>query len=241
MKINLTAILVIIILLLIGAGFIGQNYYKGKLEKTTIELRKERIKNDTLQILADGQGRKLVADTLTIKQLKHKIDSLEIELDGRPVSVTEIEIKPKDAVKVTDSIYINEGIAYIEDYYPTKSDFFLKYTNNFTLENPLGNSKFQWVIIKVDLAISQNKDGTYEANMKAPDFVQINSLEVQATPIEPVKVDNFGILLGAGYGKDFGTGTNYLKVGGGVRFKKFYIDLEGNTNKQADIGIKFEF
>jgi hypothetical protein len=95
--------------------------------------------------------------------------------------------------------------------------------------------------VKIDLAISQNKDGTYEANMKAPNFIQINSLDVQSTPIEPIKVDNFGILIGGGYGKDFGTGINYLEVGGGIRLKKFYIELEGNTNKQADIGIKFEF
>jgi hypothetical protein len=241
MKINLTLILTVIILLLIGVGFFGYNYYEDKLENKSIELRKEKIKNDTLKILTNGQARKLVADTLTIKQLRSKIDSLGIELDGRPELVTDTEIKPKDTIKVTDTLYVNEGVAYIEDYYPTKNNFFLKYTNEFKLDNPVGNSKFEWNSIKIDLAISQNKDGTYEANMKAPDFIQINSLDVEATPIDRVETDDFGILLGAGYGKDFGTGTNYLEVGGGVRFKKFYIDLEGNTNKQADIGIKFEF
>lgn len=241
MKVNVTTVLVVIILLLIGVGFIGDNYYKGKVERANIELRKEKIKNDTLTILANGQARKLVADTLTIRQFKHKLDSLQIAFDGKPISITGIRIKPKASAKPIDTIYIGEEEVKVVDYYPKKENFFVEYRNTINTLTGKGNSDWKFTELGLDLLITQNDDGTYEANMVAPDFVTITSLEVQSLPITPLAQDNFGILLGAGYGKDFGTGMNYAEIGGGIRFKKIYIDLEVNTNKQADIGLKFEF
>lgn len=227
---------------MIGVGFVGHNYYENRIDKVQVDLRKERIKNDTLQILADGQARKLIADTLTIKQLESKVDSLKIELKGRPILVGEVEIQPRDTVKIIDTVYIKDDTLSVVDYYPNSEEYFVEYKNTINLLTGKGNSTWTFKEIKLDLVVSENKDGTYETNMKAPDFVKINSLDVQSLPLDPSNQrDDFGILLGGGYGKDFGTGTNYLEVGGGIRYKKFYIDIEGNTNKQADIGVKFEF
>lgn len=241
MKFNSTLILVILILLLLGGGFIGYNYMNNKVEDARIDLRKERIKNDTLQILADGQARKLVADTLTKKQLRKKVDSLQIAYDGKPVTITQIVVTPKDSKKEIDSIIIGNEEIKVVDFYPQKDNYFVKYSNTINTLTKEGNSNWKFGKINLDLLITQKKDGTYEANMKAPAFIAINSLDVQSQPIDPIVSDNFGVLLGAGYGRDFGLGTDYLRVDGGIRFKKTYLMIGGNTNKQADIGLKYEF
>ena len=54
---------------------------KKKLEKAQIELRTTKIKNDTLVQINDRQYTKLVADTLTEKQLRKKIDSFGVTIN----------------------------------------------------------------------------------------------------------------------------------------------------------------
>ena len=215
--------------------------YDNRIDNIEIELRKERIKNDSLVILATGQARRLVADTLTQRELRSKINELGLEIRGLERSITQIGLRPKDTVKEVDTVLINEGEILITDYYPSMEDFFIKYNNTIDIETQKGNSTWTFSDLEIDLAISQNDDGTFEANMRAPDFITINSLDVQATPMTPIKRDNFGILLGGGIGQDFRDDSNYIKLGAGVRFKKTYLMLEANSNKQADVGIKYEF
>ena len=239
MKFNVTTILVILILLLIGAGFIGYNIMDNKVEDANDKIRNTTIAADSLR-LENGIYKKLVADTLEIKELKELVKELQIKVEN-PIIVERIVVKPADTVKDIDSIYINEGKAIITDFYPNKDNYFVRYQNEFTLENPKGKSEWKFNELPIDIVIGEKEDGTFEANLKAPDFIKVGKLDVSGIRIKPDKVDNFGVLLGAGYGKDFGTGTDYLEVGGGMRFKKTYLILEGNTNKQADIGLKFEF
>lgn len=239
MKINTTLILVIIILLLIGAGFVGYNYMQDKVEDAQTELRVAKIKADSLR-KENGIYKKLVGDTSSMRELKRLVKDLQIKVEN-PIIVERIVMQPADTVKEIDSIFINEGKAIITDFYPNKDNYFVRYQNEFTLENPKGTSTWKFSELPIDIVIGEKDDGTFEANLKAPDFIKVGKLDISGLALKPEKKDNFGILLGAGVGKDFGTQENYLEVGGGVRLNKFYIDIEGNTNKQADIGLRFEF
>ena len=49
-------------------------------EKLRRELRVEKIKNDTLTKIKEGLYTKLVADTLTKRELRQKVDSLKLEI-----------------------------------------------------------------------------------------------------------------------------------------------------------------
>lgn len=239
MKLNTTSILIIIIIALLGIGFFTYNRMQNKIDESREEVRKSIIKQDSLRYV-NGEYRRLVGDTATVKELRDRIRELQLQVED-PIIIEKIVFKPVDTVKLIDSIYINEGIAYIDDYYPNKENYYVRYSNHFSLDNLTGNSEWRWQNIDIDLAISQNEDGTFETTLRAPEFIRINQLEVTALPLTPYKPDNFGILLGAGYGSDFVNGQNYVKVSAGIRYKKTYLEVQGNSNKQADLGVKFEF
>lgn len=239
MKVNLTLILFIIIAILLTIGFIGYNNMQNKIEEAQQEYRQSIIRNDSLR-LENGRYKKLVGDTATVRQLRERIAELELEVKD-PVIIEQIVMRPSDTIKIVDSIYVNEGEVYITDYYPNKSDYFVRYSNNFNLETLQGQGKWQWRDIEINLAISENEDGTFETTMQGPEFITVGRLDVTSLPLSPQKPDNFGILLGGGIGQDFRDDSNYIKLGAGVRFKKTYLMLEANSNKQADVGIKYEF
>lgn len=232
----------VVVLAVITAIFWFQKNAAQKREfQAQQEIRKERIKQDSLVKLSDGYYQKLVADTLTQKQLKDLAAEI-VELKNRkPVSVTKTIVQPVRIEKETDSIGIENDSVYITDFYPNKDNPFLKYTNRFSLTSQKGISNFDFSAITLDQVVTKKENGLYQVDFKGPDFLELKSLDIQTEPmIEPVK-DNWGTLIGVEYGKNLETDVNIFGINAYQRYKKFYFGGSVNTNSDLMGGIKFEF
>jgi hypothetical protein len=234
--------LVVLLLLLIGGGAWYINSLQNDLKEANFAIRKEILRNDKLVQINEQQYRKLVADTLTQRQLSKLVDSLEIELDAKPKIVYVVKATPKEVEKETDSIKIDSTHIDIDSYYPQKKDYFARYQNRITLKDSTGAEKWSFSPISISGVISQRDDGIFTADFKTPEWLKIDNIDIQATPLEIPKPDNFGFILGSSYGHSFKEGgEDYLKVTGGIRYKKVYLEVGGATNSSVEGGLKFEF
>lgn len=236
-----TLILIGVIVLLIMVGFFGKNYYDSKLQTANNKNRTLLISKDSLQKVAEGHYTKLVADTLKQRELNKIIDSLSIKLDAKPKVVTVIEYTPQPKDTETEVTEVTKDSVSIKDYYPNKIDPFIKYSSKISLKTEVGRGRFDFNPFNLSLIVSQKEDGTYRLDTKVPEWLEVNDIQVQSTPLTPTKPDNFGWILGASYGKDYSDFSNYLRLNGGFRFKKFYVIGGASTNKNIDIGINLEF
>lgn len=242
MKTN-NIVLIVVAILVALITFQATSYFTNKkVEKAKLELRKERIKNDSLVQISESLYSKLVADTLALRELRKINDSLELELET-PVVVTRVVAAPKDKETTIDDIAVTDSTFTFTDYYPEKEDAFVTYSAEVDTKSKTGKGEFKFKEIELSLGIGQNEDGTYSLNTKVPEFLTINNIQVQGTPLEPLqeKPDNFGLILGAGVGQDFRDDSMFGKIEAGIRFKKVYLDLEAATNQTISTSLKFEF
>lgn len=237
---NINLYLVFIIIGLLIFGWIAKQEYDKKLEKAYKENRTLKISKDELVKVNDEQYRKLVGDTLTQRQLNKIVDSLKLKLDAKPTTIIETVFVPvNDSGEIDDVIVLNDSIT-IEDYYPNKENYFVKYFAKIAISTEDGIGEFSFSPIKLNLIISQKEDGIYQLDTKTPNWLLINNINIQSIPLTPTKIDNFGWIVGGGYGKDYNTFENYLKLSAGFRWKKFYLLGNVSTNNNIDIGVNLE-
>lgn len=242
MKVNITLILIIIILLLIGGMFIGKNYYEGQIAEVNREKRALVLKNDKLEQISETQYRKLLADSLTQKELNKIVDSLKIKLDAKPKIIYKTKIVIEEVEKPIDSISIDGDTVNIVDHYPDKEEPFVTYKNKFSLSTQTGISDWKFTPFNLSIVVSQRSDGIWQTDTQVPDFMTITDITVQGTPQEPPEKRNrFGFILGAGAGQQLLDNTTYYRVETGIRWGKTYLDVGFNTNVSADATLKFEF
>lgn len=213
---------------------------KNKLQAAKSEARTYQIEKDALVYLQDGLYKKLVADTLTRKELE-KLAKEVVDLKNRkPISITRTIIQPEKIIKETDSIIRKGDSIFIEDYYPQKEDYFLKYTNRLSIENKKGQSNFDWGDIELKQVVSKKPNGLYRVDFKGPDFLKLKSLDIQTEPEKIIEKDRLGILVGAEYGKNLTTDQQFFEANLYQRINKFYIGGSVNTNLDFSAGIKVE-
>ena len=230
----------IAIMLVLATFKVTQYFSDKKLEAQRIEIKKLKIKNDTLKKVSDGHYQKLVADTLTKKQLRKEIEDLKLKVkDG--VIVEKIVVVPKEVEKPIDSLEITLDSVSIIDYYPTKDNWFARYSAIIKLKGGDNTGKFTFSELPINLVISEQEDGTFRTDLQAPDFISVASLEVLARPLDPVKVDNFGILAGGKINRNMENGNLTYEIIGGFRFKKINIITSVNTNTEFGLGALIEF
>ena len=237
-------ILILALLIIIGILWFKNNQKEKKLFEESQKYRKEVIKKDSLEKVADGYYKKILADTLTQKELKRLAEDI-VELKNRkPVSITKTIIQPVEIRKETDSITVERDSAFITDYYPNKTNPFLKYTNRFSLSTQKGNSNFDFNRITLTNVVTKKENGLYQVDFKGPDFLELKSLDIQTEPIlEPVK-DNWGTLIGVDYGTNLDKAANlpnFVEFSVYQRYKKFYLGGGITSNKDVKGGLKFEF
>lgn len=183
----------------------------------------------------------MVADSLNKQQLKDLVKENFKLKNTKPKIIEKIVFKIKEVEKPTDQVNIENDSIYIEDYYPDKENFLIKYINKTSITNQKGISKFNFNPFEITGVISQREDGIYQFDLKVPDYVKIGKIDIQAIPIEEVKVDNFGYLFGVGYGQNIETKENFININSYIRYKKFYVGLEATTQGNLLGGIKVEF
>lgn len=233
-------IYIIIILLLILAGFIGYNVYENKVENLKIDKKSLIIKNDRLDSISKGRYHKLVADTLKMKELEKEKDSLFSEVNKGPKVVTKIETKPVFIEKPIETVDVSDSLIKIEDYYPKKEDFYIKYKARINRLTGKETSKWDFNKTEIDILITENKDGTFSADAKLPDYITLGKLDILTTPKNKTKDNDFGIIMGVGAGLQF-ENDNYYSLNPGIRYKKFYLLGSFNTNNSLGVSVGFEF
>lgn len=243
MKISRTTLVLSgVVVLLIGLIFFGVRKYKKDLKEAQTEIRTGKIKVDSLQKVADGHYRKLVADTLKQAELNKLVAELGLKLKEKPKVVEVIKFKPRPVIdKPVDEIAVKEDSVYIEDYYPQKANYAIKYSNKFSLSKKQGLSNWDFKPIQISIVLSQRKDGIFTSDIKTPDWIEVESVDIQSTPLELYKPDNFGWIVGVGTGKDYKSHNDYMRFTGGIRFKKLYFEVGGTTEQTLDASLKVEF
>lgn len=216
--------IVTIVLLILGSIFI----YSSMNEKIKDLKREQVIFKDSLRIIDSTQYSKIIADTLTERQLRKRIEELEIENAKKPKIITEIQWKVRDSEKVVDTIYLPKGDSklYVSDYYPNKYDPFV----NYTLKDTIG--KFKFYPINTAIVVSENKDGTWKVDTKTPEFIEITNITAVGLKkeFEP-KTSPF--YIGGGVQKQ---GERYpISALGGFRVKRTIIFGGLNTEGQVEI------
>ncbi|MAX51588.1 MAG: hypothetical protein CMH22_06370 [Methylophaga sp.] len=241
MKLNFKNILIIAFLILVAWFAIDEYFDKKKLEKAQIELRTTKIKNDTLVQINDRQYTKLVADTLTEKQLRKKIDSFGIVVKN-PVLAQEIKYIPITVEKPVEKLVKTDTTITAIDYYPKQENYFAKHTTVFKTKDLTATGKFEFQETSIKLVVSENEDGTYRATSDLPKYFNVTSIDVQSQPLVPTQKDRFGFIVGGSLGKEMGAGTevDFFRLNAGIRFNKVYLMSGVSSDGQLDVGINIE-
>jgi len=243
MKLDLKTIIIIIFAILACiATFKITSYFKDRhIEDTEAKYHAQLLRNDSLVKIKDGLYEKHVADSLTQRDLNRLIDSLKIPVKGTVKQITRLAFQPKTQDTKIDSIKVENDSIHFEDFYPQKKDYFTKYEGKLNTATKSGKGKFSFSPQNINLVITQEADKSYKVTAGVPEYFNITGLDVQSLPIKEPEINNWGTLLGGGLGKDFKDNSWYLKVGGGIRYKKVILQLSGATNKTVDVSTLIEF
>jgi len=237
---NWVTIFFFILALLIG-WYLANKFSDSKIRKLEKEVKSIVLKNDSLVILQKGLYSKLVADTATAKQLKIKVEELQLELK-KPNLVIEQEVVFDTIETTIEVVKKSEGSFEFNDYYPIKEDYFIKYSANIDTKTKTGKGKFTLKPLSFSLGIEEESKGMYRLNTKVPDFVKISKIDVISLPYEEkFKKDVFGFIFGAGYGKSFQTDSQFIQMNTGIRINKTYLFINAGTNQTVGASLMVEF
>jgi hypothetical protein len=241
MKDKMLIAIILILAIVSGVFWFQKTSAEKKMYQTQRELRVGKISQDSLVKVSDGYYQKLVADTLTSKQLKKLAEDIVDLKNRKPIYVTKTIIQPVEVLKETDSVTIVKDSIFIKDYYPNKENPFLKYTNRTSLKTEKGISNFKFEPIELSQVVTKKEDGLYQVDFKGPDFLEVKSMDIQTEPIKEHKPDNWGTLIGIEYGQNLDTKTNVFEINAYQRYKKFYIGIAVSTDQDLKGGTKLEF
>ena len=210
-------------------------------EELRAELHKNELKMDTLKKISDTQYEKLVADTVTKRDMFNILKAMEMDIKN-PKIITRIEYKQKDVEKTMDNLDVKDGSVHIEDYYPNKEKQTLKYTGDVDLKTKKGIGKFQFQSQKLDLVISETEKGLWKATLKTDsEFVQLGNVDVQTLPVTTEVKKNWKYFGGAKYNTTSDKTTRSYEILGGFRYKRLNVLGSVNTNSQIGIGMMLDF
>lgn len=234
-----------ILLIAISAYAVIKSFESNDYQKQIAQYKDIIIKKDSLRKLDDGQYQKLIDDTkkssrVLLDGLKAKNKDLSEtieEQDKKILLYANIisSFKPK-----TDTVYVDKVTKSFEDFYPNTDDWFIKYTSTY-----LGNDKRlgDWYFQQypLDVVVSEISKGLFEIDLAGPDFLQVNSLQVNSLPLSPITVDNFGWIIGGDVNYNFDNHIPALGVYGGFRYKKTILFTRADTQKTVGVGLLKEF
>lgn len=211
--------------------------------------KSELIESDSLRKISDTKYQKLVDDRLTNKELISYLKSTNKELydiikseNKKPISYTIIQAQPETK---TETIPINKEerdgqiFTTFYDYYPNKINPFIKYSGEIYTDSIKG--KFDFNSLDIGIVISEKQKGLFEADLDAPEWLNVKKLEVKSLPLEKVDTKNFSLLAGGSTGLSLTTYRPVFEGKFGFSTKKSIWIVEGNTNSEVKIGLLKKF
>lgn len=243
MKLNGKTIIIIVLCFVVAFVSINATkaIYEGKVAKVKRELKNYKIRNDSLTKVSEGHYKKLVADTLTKKQLRQKVDSLELKVK-KPIIITKTEYKFKD-IETEGSIKQTDSTMFYTDYYPQKENPFIVYQSNVNKIKETFEGSFTLNPISIDFVFSQNEDGTYQLDTKLPDFISVTSIDIESIPLEETFISEktFTTFAGLKYNHTFTSQDPSVEVMFGARYRKINLIGSLNTNSYLGLGFLIDF
>ena len=241
MKLGVKEIVFIVVLLLffISGFFVSKHFSDKAKEKIKRELRVERIKNDSIRKISEGHYSKLVADTLTKRQLRDKVKELEFKIEN-PIEAG-IIVLDFNTLSTRVEAEKKDSLIKIKDYYPNKENPFITYSADISTFDYSVRGIFEIKNLELLTAKGSNKDGTTSFEIKVPEFVNISSLDIYRKEAYQPRRGNFGYLLGGQAVMDYSTNEIHAGVNFGVRYKKTYLTVGTATNNTIQTGLTFEF
>lgn len=210
------------------------------------ELKSTILKKDSLVKVREGEFTKLVNDTKSKKELDREVKN-EVpktyedikKSKEKIISHTKIKLVPVSKT-IVDTVYIDSsGTKKFTSFYPEKNNYFIK--NFTTIINNEAKTEWSFTPLKVNIVVTEQKDGMYRARLSGPEWIQAEEVTINSLPLSPVTERKFKFLLGASGGYDFNTRTLPLGVYTGFRVKNKILILNGQTNKVVTIGYIQEF
>ena len=218
-----------IIIILVGVIIALTSFFLNRI--TTLN-KDHEIETDVLRKISGTQYRKVVADSLTKREMKKLIDSLEIEAIKNPKIVTIVDVQVKEGKKTVDTLYLpteNKKL-YVSDYYPNKEKPFVNYTLNDTI------GRFKFYPFQMSLVILETEAGNWVVDTKVPEYFEITDIKAVARP-KPTIQKTTPFYIG---GKVQKQNEEYpISVLGGFRIKRVIIFGGVNTKGQAEIGTLY--
>jgi len=172
-----------------------------------------------------------------IKKLTNEIIDLKKE---KPLVVEKIVLVPKYIEKKVDSVEVTKDSIHIQDFYPNKKNYFVSYSNSTSVLEQQGKSKFKFQPITIDKVVSDKGLGLYRVDFKVPDWLKVESIDIQTEPVIKKEVDKWGTIIGVEYGKNLDTNNKVLDVSLYKRYKKIYLGCSVSSNKDLKAGLKIE-
>jgi len=172
---------------------------------TERQLRKEvRQWGEDYTRLSNSKDQRILSLAKYNATLKNQLDTLSVRLS------------------TIDSVLTVE----IEDYYPDKKDYFVKYYGLIQLgsEDPVIAREFSFNPIQIKAAVIEQADGSWRQTVSAPSWVNFDKIQVQSLPPEkyiPSK-PKIKFLAGAGAVMVFGE-SGQMVVTGGIKYDKWYM------------------
>lgn len=205
--------------------------------------KRELIKTDSLRESALGSYRKLVNDLSTQKdlnkQLKTERGDLFKELKklkSKVKSISDISLKPQDAVTVTivkrDTV---TGESNFTDYYPSKADAFITYSGK--IKNDSLTADWSFDTLGINMVVYEKLKGVYEVDLKAPSWIQVTDLQVNSLPMETKVNKPIRFLMGAEARSSFRTFEPVVGVGGGITTKNTIYIIKVDTEQRVGAGV----
>jgi len=178
--------------------------------------------------------------TTTKRSLEKQLEDMDTQYkgiikgkDARILQLSEYTLSLKDQLATVDVDVITEGEVvnlFIEDFYPDPDDWFVQYNGQIMLDpsnleqNPVIAREFSFTPMKVNIAVTENTDGSWEQYVEGPDWININPIVVNSLPPPQLQPERPRITWSVGAGvSTIYNDRSYLHVGVGANYKDWSL------------------
>lgn len=173
-----------------------------------------------------------------------KLDSVYQVLSRRHERVIYLQsiiasFKPlRDTIAIPVLLATDSVFDYFATYPPDTSEFFIAHQATFDLKNNTALANWMFNDIRLHVVITENLDKTWTSRLIGPDFLVIDSMEVNTLPPDKINKPPFFRFV-AGAGSDYYFTDKIPAIRGTIGFatRKNYIFVL-STNSRLSVGAQ---
>lgn len=227
-----------------------------KVNEENTLLKKEILAKDTLDQIAPGKASKLdntfaTAGDLNTQQKTQDASLLDTikKRNETILSLSNIVLSMQNQKQITPVIENKDSTYSFTSYYPKKDSAFIQYDGNLNTKTKQLNDTWSFNPLKVNVTLTQRKDGLWDTYLDAPTFVKIDSIKVNSLPpakyVPTAQQQKLFVLYG-GLGVRGNTNSDMtnksLLLKGAVSIKdKVLIEADYGTDNKVGAGVLVKF